>query len=316
MSEGRAMGHAEGPAWTCGARARRDPDDPGHRRLHAGDRGPRDQEGARPPRQDGRQPLLRALHAHADLVRDRGQVALRRRDQLLGGRPPAPPRARAPRHRQEHRGHEPGRGRGPPRGVGRGRTARAGAPCSIVNAGDGAHEHPTQALLDLLTIREKQGHLEGLHVAIVGDIAHSRVARSNIHGMRKLGMTVTVAGPPTLIPPVVAGAGRQGRAPAGGRHPRRRRDHDAAPAARAHGGPASSRRSASTRASGGSRSTSSGQRAARRADHASGPGEPRRRAVARGRRRAVLGDPRPGGERRGGAHGVLYLLLGAGSGEA
>jgi len=76
-------------------------------------------------------------------------------------------------------------------------------PCSIVNAGDGAHEHPTQALLDLLTIREKKGHLDGLHVAIVGDIAHSRVARSNIHGMRKLGMTVTVAGPPTLIPPAV-----------------------------------------------------------------------------------------------------------------
>ena len=76
-------------------------------------------------------------------------------------------------------------------------------PCSIVNAGDGTHEHPTQALLDLLTIREKKGHFEGLHVAIVGDIAHSRVARSNIHGMRKLGMTVTVAGPPTLIPPFV-----------------------------------------------------------------------------------------------------------------
>jgi aspartate carbamoyltransferase catalytic subunit len=76
-------------------------------------------------------------------------------------------------------------------------------PCGIVNAGDGAHEHPTQALLDLLTIREKKGHLEGLNVAIVGDISHSRVARSNIHAMRKLGMTVTVAGPPTLIPPFV-----------------------------------------------------------------------------------------------------------------
>ncbi len=76
-------------------------------------------------------------------------------------------------------------------------------PCSIVNAGDGAHEHPTQALLDLLTIREKKGHFDGLHVAIVGDVAHSRVARSDIHGMRKLGMTVTVAGPPTLIPPYV-----------------------------------------------------------------------------------------------------------------
>jgi aspartate carbamoyltransferase catalytic subunit len=76
-------------------------------------------------------------------------------------------------------------------------------PCSIVNAGDGAHEHPTQALLDLLTIREHRGHFEGLHAAIVGDIAHSRVARSNIHAMRKMGMTVTVAGPPTLIPPFV-----------------------------------------------------------------------------------------------------------------
>jgi aspartate carbamoyltransferase catalytic subunit len=79
--------------------------------------------------------------------------------------------------------------------------------CSIVNAGDGCHEHPTQALLDLLTIREKKGHFEGLQVAIVGDIAHSRVARSNIHAMRKLGMTVTVAGPPTLIPPSVGELG-------------------------------------------------------------------------------------------------------------
>ena len=72
--------------------------------------------------------------------------------------------------------------------------------CAVVNAGDGAHEHPTQALLDLLTIREKKGHLDGLNVAIVGDVAHSRVARSNIHGMKTMGMTVTVAGPPTLIP--------------------------------------------------------------------------------------------------------------------
>jgi aspartate carbamoyltransferase catalytic subunit len=73
--------------------------------------------------------------------------------------------------------------------------------CAIINAGDGMHEHPTQALLDLLTIREKRGHLEGLSVAIVGDIAHSRVARSNIAAMRTMGMAVTVAGPPTLIPP-------------------------------------------------------------------------------------------------------------------
>ena len=72
--------------------------------------------------------------------------------------------------------------------------------CGVVNAGDGAHEHPTQGLLDLMTIREKKGHLEGLNVTIVGDVTHSRVARSDIFGMRKMGITVTVAGPPTLIP--------------------------------------------------------------------------------------------------------------------
>ncbi len=71
---------------------------------------------------------------------------------------------------------------------------------SIINAGDGAHEHPTQALLDLFTIRERKGRLEGLTATIVGDILHSRVARSNIYGMRKMGMTVRVAGPSTLIP--------------------------------------------------------------------------------------------------------------------
>ncbi len=71
---------------------------------------------------------------------------------------------------------------------------------SIINAGDGAHEHPSQALLDLFTIREKVGRLEGLKVAIIGDIAHSRVARSNIHGMQKMGMEVRVAGPRTMLP--------------------------------------------------------------------------------------------------------------------
>ncbi|MCA9484159.1 MAG: aspartate carbamoyltransferase catalytic subunit [Nitrospina sp.] len=72
--------------------------------------------------------------------------------------------------------------------------------CSIINAGDGAHEHPTQALLDMATIREHKKTLQGLKVAIVGDISHSRVARSNILAMNKLGMQVTVVGPPTLIP--------------------------------------------------------------------------------------------------------------------
>lgn len=72
--------------------------------------------------------------------------------------------------------------------------------CPVINAGDGTHEHPTQALLDLLTLREHKRNLEGLKVAIVGDITHSRVARSNIHAMLKLGMEVKVVGPPTMIP--------------------------------------------------------------------------------------------------------------------
>jgi len=71
---------------------------------------------------------------------------------------------------------------------------------SVVNAGDGAHEHPTQALLDAFTIREKLGNIKGLNVSIIGDIAHSRVARSNIWALTKLGAKVTVCGPKTLIP--------------------------------------------------------------------------------------------------------------------
>lgn len=70
----------------------------------------------------------------------------------------------------------------------------------IVNAGDGLHEHPTQALLDMMTIRQKLGRLEGLKVAIVGDIFHSRVARSNAWGMTAMGMKVVLCGPPTLLP--------------------------------------------------------------------------------------------------------------------
>jgi aspartate carbamoyltransferase catalytic subunit len=89
------------------------------------------------------------------------------------------------------------------------RHSMAGAPhllsrsvkASIINAGDGMHEHPTQALLDLMTIREKKGTLQGLQVAIIGDIAHSRVARSNIIGLKTMGAKVMVAGPPTMIPP-------------------------------------------------------------------------------------------------------------------
>ncbi len=71
---------------------------------------------------------------------------------------------------------------------------------SVINAGDGAHEHPTQALLDLFTIRERRGTLQGLKAAIVGDIVHSRVARSNIFAMQKMGMQVRVCGPATMLP--------------------------------------------------------------------------------------------------------------------
>src|SRR5262249_33289296 len=83
---------------------------------------------------------------------------------------------------------------GAPRAVAR--AVRA----SVVNAGDGAHEHPTQALLDALTLREKLGSVEGKVISIVGDIAHSRVARSNVHCLARLGARVRVAGPTTLIP--------------------------------------------------------------------------------------------------------------------
>jgi aspartate carbamoyltransferase catalytic subunit len=71
--------------------------------------------------------------------------------------------------------------------------------CSVINAGDGPHEHPTQGLLDILSIRQRRGHIAGLTVALVGDIAHSRTARSNIWGLKKLGAHVIVCGPATLV---------------------------------------------------------------------------------------------------------------------
>jgi aspartate carbamoyltransferase catalytic subunit len=89
------------------------------------------------------------------------------------------------------------------------RHASAGAPhflarhcrSAIVNAGDGAHEHPTQALLDALTLRQRKGKLKGLRIAIVGDLLHSRVVRSNLWLLSKLGAQVTLCAPPTLVPP-------------------------------------------------------------------------------------------------------------------
>jgi aspartate carbamoyltransferase catalytic subunit len=73
-------------------------------------------------------------------------------------------------------------------------------PAGVINAGDGINEHPTQALLDMFTIREHKGKIEGLEIAIIGDISHSRVARSNIIGLTKMGARVTVSGPPPMIP--------------------------------------------------------------------------------------------------------------------
>ena len=95
------------------------------------------------------------------------------------------------------------------------RHSQAGAPhfiaknihASVINAGDGYHAHPTQALLDCATIRKVKGKIEGLEVAIIGDIAHSRVAHSNIHALRKLGAWVRVCGPKTMIPPGLAELG-------------------------------------------------------------------------------------------------------------
>ncbi len=72
--------------------------------------------------------------------------------------------------------------------------------CPVINAGDGTHEHPSQALLDLFTVNDAKGRIEGLKVVIAGDIAHSRVARSNIHGFSTMGAEVRVVGPPTMIP--------------------------------------------------------------------------------------------------------------------
>ncbi|MEZ6123194.1 MAG: aspartate carbamoyltransferase catalytic subunit [Planctomycetaceae bacterium] len=77
----------------------------------------------------------------------------------------------------------------------------------VLNAGDGTHEHPTQGLLDILTIRQRKGSIAGLTVALVGDIRHSRVARSNIHGLLKLGARVIVCGPATLVPKAIADLG-------------------------------------------------------------------------------------------------------------
>ena len=154
------------------------------------------------PRQDVRQPVLRELDPHAE--------------QLFAGRPAAGGRhARFLRLHQQpvegrnvHRHGQEHRGDGRRSGGGAASHARHARTCwprisaaAVINAGDGAHEHPTQGLLDIMTIRQRQGRLDGLTVALVGDIAHSRTARSNIWGLKKLGANVIVCGPSTLVSP-------------------------------------------------------------------------------------------------------------------
>ena len=169
--------------------------------IDAGAGRPRGQEAAHPARPHGGQPLLRGLHPHPHLLRAGRQAALRRRHQLLG------------QGQQRLQGREPQGHRADPRGDGQrrdrrpARRLRGAAPAgatgcagSVVNAGDGTHEHPTQALLDAYTIRQRLGRLEGVRVAIVGDVLHSRVARSNVGLLHTLGAEVTVVAPPTLLP--------------------------------------------------------------------------------------------------------------------
>ena len=179
--------------------------------------------------------------------------------------------------------------------------------CGVINAGDGLHEHPTQALLDLLTVQEAKGTLDGLKVAIIGDIAHSRVARSDILALSKMGSQVTVAGPATMLPPFLADLGvrvtysleeavagadvimmlrlqleRMGQMlhlhPAGVQPPLR------------PGPPAP------------------GDSQRRRDHHASRPPQPGGGDLSRGGRRPLFRHPGAGDQRRGGAHGHALPL--------
>ena len=169
-------------------------------RIRRGQPAPQ-QEAHRPRGQGRRQPVLRALHAHAHQLRPRRPPARRRHARLLRQRlqPAARARRSSTRPRTSRRWASTSSSSA---------TPSPGAPhllaqhlgCRVINAGDGAHEHPTQGLLDIFTIRQRKGRIEGLTVGLVGDIAHSRVARSNIHGLTKLGAKVIVCGPPTLVP--------------------------------------------------------------------------------------------------------------------
>ena len=214
-------------------RPRRRDAGPRHRRADRGRAGrPRGQEAPHPARPHGGQPLLRGLHPHPHLLRAGRQAAQRRRHQLLR-QGQQRRQGRVPQgHRADARGDGRRRDRRPARAPrGPAPAGRTGSSGSVVNAGDGTHEHPTQALLDAYTIRQRLGR-RGLRVAIVGDVLHSRVARSNVGLLHTLGAEVTLVAPPTLLPVGVGswpvrGQLRPGRGPAQGR----RRDDAAGPGA-------------------------------------------------------------------------------------
>ena len=174
--------------------------------------------------------------------------------------------------------------------------------CSVINAGDGAHEHPTQALLDALTIRRHKGRIDGLTVAICGDILHSRVARSNIMLLNTLGARVRVVAPSTLLPAGIERFGvevipdmREGLDGADIvmmlRLQRERMNGSFVPSVREYFRYF------------GLDAEEAGLRQARRAGDASGPDEPRRRDRLGRRRRRAIADPRTGRDGRRGAHG-------------
>ena len=182
--------------------------------------------------------------------------------------------------------------------------------CGVINAGDGPHEHPTQGLLDIMTIRQRKGRLAGLTVALVGDIAHSRTARSNIWGLKKLGAHVIVCGPSTLVSPRWAELGVEYSYSLDEILPRVdvlnllriqfERQYDPAvplgprirPPVRHEPRPA-------------------GQDQARHPDPGPRPDQSRRRGHARRGRRPALGDSGAGHQRRGRADGRAVADLGA-----
>ena len=166
-----------------------------HRGLRA-----RGQEGARAARPAGAEPLLRGVDPHPLLVRARRQDAQREVINFASGGSSVEKGESLKDTVQTLSAYRPDLIviRTPHVGAAgaRGRLDDA----AVVNAGDGKHEHPTQALLDVYTLRERLGSLDGAKIWIVGDVMHSRVARSNVLAFTKLGAEVTVCGPPTLIP--------------------------------------------------------------------------------------------------------------------